>query len=665
MIILLLIIIALSNAAQPMNENVKYTIANANNPEKQYSFRDSSSFFEVRTSPINTTYGEVFWQMLPSVDLPKDIVDEYQDKYMIITGFEVDVRRVNESTGKEVSVPVYQSYNHHYAPAIHSSYAECLGDIGPTDSHGHPTLLYEVKGSPPEGTRLVTNFVHGNGNEHRQVYHGIPSGYGQILYSPSTFTLIPMQINTNDGTNRLGAGGPVPKFSRDHANLHGFYSPLLECPCTTRIQKAIGNLTSQLVGMCDVMPIASSDCFAGAFNLFQSDVVKNLTVESAHIPPGCSVSLDDRDGIVVTFNNNRSSLTACDVVPSVLTKGSSTSSMVKLNVSIDLKKDLVTIYMEGPSDVWFAVGFNASTMEDTPYTIVVSDKNITERKLSDHAAGTELKSSLKILSDNVSNDRRTVSMSRTLKGITTDHFTFDTRQGTIPFINAIGNSPSFGSHRYRAAASLTLLSQNVSCLCAGAQGKIDGYPLNANCVDEPLSDLLKTNNPTCTVSTYVGGLACCRHGTILLDAEQEPTRPKHIDSVFFRFRFYYQRNITIEDVKPVYHVEWAGNGCDSGLTGTNSHHCTHIEFDVTPSDSDTQTFKSDFLAEWMLGDTCATTSPQCMDKSQLGPSGKIELVMAAAHCHAPNCISQELIRTCNFKLEKSVEEEIILSNTFE
>ena len=104
----------------------------------------------MRTSPINTTYGEVFWQMLPSVDLPKDIVDEYQDKYMIITGFEVDVRRVNESTGKEVSVPVYQSYNHHYAPAIHSSYAECLGDIGPTDSHGHPTLLYEVKGSPPE-----------------------------------------------------------------------------------------------------------------------------------------------------------------------------------------------------------------------------------------------------------------------------------------------------------------------------------------------------------------------------------------------------------------------------------------------------------------------------------------------------------------------------------
>ena len=413
-----------------MNENVKYTIANAKNPEMEYSFRDSSSYFEVETTSLNTTYGEVFWTMLPLVDLPKDIVDAYQDKYMIVTGFEVDVRRINESTGKEESVPVYQSYNHHYAPAIHSSYAKCLGDVGRPDSHGHPTLLYEVRGSPPEGTRLVTNFVHGNGNEHRQVFHGVPSGYGQILYSPSKFTLIPMQINTNDGTNRLGAGGPVPKFSRDHANPNGFYSPLLECPCTDRIHKEIGNLTSQLVGMCDVMPIASSDCFAGAQKLFQSDVVKNVSVESIHLPPGCSVSRDDHDGIVVTFNNNRSSLVTCDIVPPIKTTGSSLSSSVKLNLTLDEKNNKVMIEMEGPSDVWFGVGFNASSMQDAPYAIVVLSENITERKLSNHAAGTELKSSLNVLSNSVSNGRRRVLLSRALQGISPDHFTFDTRQGT-------------------------------------------------------------------------------------------------------------------------------------------------------------------------------------------------------------------------------------------
>jgi len=47
-----------------------------------------------------------------------------------------------------------------------------------------------------------------------------------------------------------------------------------------------------------------------------------------------------------------------------------------------------------------------------------------------------------------------------------------------------------------------------------------------------------TNNPTCQVSTYVGGLACCRHGTFLLDAEQAV--PEYVDRTFFRFRFYYE-----------------------------------------------------------------------------------------------------------------------------
>ena len=42
-------------ATQHMNENVKYTIANAKNPEMEYSFRDSSSYFEVETTSLNTT----------------------------------------------------------------------------------------------------------------------------------------------------------------------------------------------------------------------------------------------------------------------------------------------------------------------------------------------------------------------------------------------------------------------------------------------------------------------------------------------------------------------------------------------------------------------------------------------------------------------------------
>ena len=94
--------------------------------------------------------------------------------------------------------------------------------------------------------------------------------------------------------------------------------------------------------------------------------------------------------------------------------------------------------------------------------------------------------------------------------------------------------------------------------------------------------------------------------------------------------------------RPIYHVEWAANGCDSGLTGPSSFHCTHIEFDVMPNASSTtfqQSFQSTFAAGMMLADSCPMTSSQCMDRSKVGPGG-IELVMAAAHCHAPNCIRQ-------------------------
>ena len=74
--------------------------------------------------------------------------------------------------------------------------------------------------------------------------------------------------------------------------------------------------------------------------------------------------------------------------------------------------------------------------------------------------------------------------------------------------------------------------------------------------------------------------ACCRHGTFLLDADQQV--PAYVDEVFFRFRFYYQDR-GAEEVRRLYHVEWANNGCDSGASGPNPHACTHIEFDVPQS----------------------------------------------------------------------------------
>ena len=66
------------------------------------------------------------------------------------------------------------------------------------------------------------------------MFHGAPPGYAQQLWAPATFVLTPMQICTNDGTGRDAAGGPLPRAKRTGVPDDAKYSPLLECPCTTR-----------------------------------------------------------------------------------------------------------------------------------------------------------------------------------------------------------------------------------------------------------------------------------------------------------------------------------------------------------------------------------------------------------------------------------------------
>jgi len=101
--------------------------------------------------------------------------------------------------------------------------------------------------------------------------------------------------------------------------------------------------------------------------------------------------------------------------------------------------------------------------------------------------------------------------------------------------------------------------------------------VDGDCRPEPQSDLLVTKNPTCQAATYVGGLNCCGDGLYLLDADQTP--PPFVDEVFFRFRFYYEDHDPAKH-EQIDHVEWAGNGCDSGCNGDCPNKCHHIEWDV-------------------------------------------------------------------------------------
>lgn len=79
--------------------------------------------------------------------------------------------------------------------------------------------------------------------------------------------------------------------------------------------------------------------------------------------------------------------------------------------------------MTGPEGVWFGVGFDAVSMSNSPYAVVVDDKGgVTEDVLGSHLVGIQIKTSVKVVSNTVDKGARTVVLSRDLQGATPQHW---------------------------------------------------------------------------------------------------------------------------------------------------------------------------------------------------------------------------------------------------
>ena len=90
-----------------------------------------------------------------------------------------------------------------------------------------------------------------------------------------------------------------------------------------------------------------------------------------------------------------------------------------------------TLTISGPANSWFGAGFNASAIADSPYTLVVNQDGVTERKIgtcgseAEHCPGIQLSSSVTVLSNSVVGGVRTVVMTRALVGLSKDHYSFN------------------------------------------------------------------------------------------------------------------------------------------------------------------------------------------------------------------------------------------------
>ena len=263
---------------------------------------------------------------------------------MAIVGYEQDQVMVSP-VGKpgvnpklDVSVPINWAYNHHYMAWMTGAHSKLVKIPVPNPSdvtaHGSPMKWIAVEKSADfsrvsENIPISQMFSEGNGGESRKSYHGYPKGYAQLIDSPDTWHITPMQIDTRN--RDCGATpadihnctsftpGPEPKQARYGLGMpkEPLYSGLLECPCNSRYggdpviygadaKTKVVNHHYTLVAQssCGKSAINSAkDCFMSAVNV-GVNATKNVTLSSASekTPKGCSIITDTHGSATVTYN---------------------------------------------------------------------------------------------------------------------------------------------------------------------------------------------------------------------------------------------------------------------------------------------------------------------------------------------------------------------------
>merc|ERR1719334_3053548 len=363
---------------------VKTPIKNMNGDYAKY---EEVEYFDVYSPPISSRYGEVFWTMMDPVPLDEDIVKRFAGKTMAIVGYETD--QVMKSSSGDVSVPITWAYNHHYCAYMSGALSEMkkieaafgINDHG-MNNHGAPafyqTLKREDLGDILADSDIPTSqfFSEGNGGEFRKSYHGYPLGMAQLIESPTTFHIQPMQIDTKNRHYNGTDFRPdlLPKASAAPPNAS--YSGLLECPCTDRIVKKIEQIyLTEKSGTCKTPLSNASECFEAASKVTTQGVIaSNETVDSQSLPVGCSVVQNASGSAQVYFNQHSGSQIACGGGGHEFQGSfSANSSQTMTSVHLDSSSQKATITMSGPNGKWFSVGLGSPTyaMADKPYTIVV------------------------------------------------------------------------------------------------------------------------------------------------------------------------------------------------------------------------------------------------------------------------------------------------------
>ena len=635
-------------------------------PMRYADYPGTVEYFDIYSPVLSSVYSQVIWTTFPTIPLPAEIVKRFAGgKPMAILGMESDQVR-NTTDGEEVSVPITWTYNHHYGPNIIGEKAKIIkvleGDprIPVT---GHPTLVEDgmvtiVVDDESQPYPTSRNFNTANGGESRKSFKGMPPGAAYIVQSPDRFQLEAMQIDTWNREKMTGAEffpGPLPRNSLAPADAE--YSGLLECPMTTRIRKVLsGAYSVRLAGRCADAVTSLEECRAALSQLTTSppgSPINVTEVNSAALPAGCSAALrgGSAGGVAGFFNKATAASGGRPAVhcggpnsTAARRSGSSSSSSSSSSTLVDLKVDLddtgATITITGPATVWFGVGFNATSMNDRPWTVVVDGYGkVTERHLAFHDPGTSLPPSVTVVSNTVTGAKRTVVLTRPLAG---DVFSFSSATTQYNFITALGSGPALAIHRNHTASSLAMFAvDGPSCVCAEnpapfgrgtgmlvAAGMVDGggqqYGFTNNCH----GDVLAQRNPTCDLRTYTGGVQTCRHNFLLLDADQAIPWQDQPLQYRLKFRFWFQD--VGQDLKAV------------APTYPRQQHQQHQVYGVARWGFTMGNAISEYDVPKCPPGTPAERCTHVLQDVGTPPASAKYLIATHHHCHAPTCLAATL-----------------------
>ena len=600
-------------------------------------------------------------------------------------------------------------------------------------------------GRPPAGKASSGGLPMGNGAESRFTYHFFPPGYGAQVESPQTTEIRPMFIDITNrkefgeplDSNAPERHGPVPKNS--NVPPHEMYSgmvrtqplaPLpvslvalarpatrclthrarhpvvlvaqMECPCTDRYLKTFSTCATQQTGVCmdpktkaSTVMKTSTDCFEGAVSLGMTPSKGNKTVNDPTMPPGCSATAVT-GGYEISFNSATSKVT-CGA-PGNTTHPRAVAQVedeqvIDFDVDVDMAKDNVTITATGPVGKWFGVGLGAQTMDGvcvgacppkpgTNAIIFMPDGSVNERELGMHQQGHNIPTSVKVISHTVADGKQTFVVTRNMKGMTANHYTFKGQQNSIDYISALGEGPTFAYHKVKSAGTMFFTEVgSPTCLCSVGydEGTLGGFAWGGQrCSPPPLGQMIhdprwnntkgingqgnSSNwpswndnpidtandgiNPTCSLKKYRGGLRCC-HGNDFIADTDVVLKSQNASTTYFQMKYrYYFEDADVSASKGGIITQNVDTKKDIGWFIEHGNN----EDDIPPCDPSQDMVPVDyfppFARQGLLDEKVCinniTSNATGTEFAGAAPNGtEIQMIHVEGHCHI-GCLSMQL-----------------------